>query len=279
MTTGLRLLQEALKKFNRDHGFFLSSGMTFNLLICLIPFILLLLSLVGTYLYSSRQVLNTIREYLENVVPSLDPRIMRNILRITRDRKIVGILGMGGLIWTCTWVFSSMRTAFDIVFQAKTGRGFLWGKTIDVLMIFLAGIALLLSMTLTSAVTFLQSFRVQPVIVIGPVLRWFLRYLAPFLFTYLMFFLIYKIIPNRKISIRPALRAALFASLLWEVTKHLFSWYVLHLGRFSIVYGSLSTLIIFFLWIYYSSAVLLLGGEIAFLLEGKISSTKGKNRK
>ncbi len=276
----MRLLLEALKKFHRDHGFFLSSGMTFNLLICMIPFILLLLSLVGTYLYSSRDVLNALRQYLENVVPSLDPKIMRNILRITRDRKIVGALGMGGLIWTCTWVFSSMRTAFDIVFQVKVERGFFRGKAIDVLMIFLAGIALLLSMTLTSAVAVLQSFRIQPLVVImGPILRWVLRYLVPFLFTYMMFFWIYKIIPNRKINVRSALQAAFFASLLWEVTKHLFGWYVFHLGRFSMIYGSLSTLIVFFLWVYYSSAVLLLGGEITFLLEEKFSSTKRKNRK
>jgi membrane protein len=262
-----RLLLEAVKKFDRDHGFFLSSGITFNLLLCIIPFILLLLSLVGVYLYSSREVLNYVRHYLETMVPSLDPTITRDILRITRDRKIVGILGIGGLIWTCTWVFSSMRTAFNIIFQVKKERGILRGKAIDVLMIFLAGIALLLSMTLTSGITFLQGFQVQPLIAMGPILRWVLKYIVPFFFTYSMFFLIYKIIPNRKISVSSAFQAALFASLLWEATKHLFGWYVLHLGRFSMVYGSLSTLIIFFLWIYYSSAVLLLGGEIAFLLE------------
>ena len=48
--------------------------------------------------------------------------------------------------------------------------------------------------------------------------------------------------------------------------------YVLRLGRFSMVYGSLGTLVIFVLWVYYSSAILLLGGEIAFLLE------KGRSR-
>jgi membrane protein len=47
----------------------------------------------------------------------------------------------------------------------------------------------------------------------------------------------------------------------------LFGWYVLHLGRFSTVYGSLGTLAIFFFWVYYSSAILILGGEVAFLLE------------
>jgi len=275
----LRLLPEAVKKFGRDHGLFLSAGITFNLLICIIPFILLLLAMAGAYLYSSREVLNYIRHYLETMVPSLDPKITQDILRITRDRKIVGILGIGGLLWTCTWVFSSMRTALNIIFQVTKERGILRGKAIDVLMIFLAGIALLLSMTLTSAITFLQGFHVQPLLAMGPVLRWVLKYIVPFFFTYSMFFVIYKIIPNRKISASSALQAAFFTSLLWEATKQLFGWYVLHLGRFSVVYGSLSTLIVFFLWIYYSSAVLLLGGEIAFLLEERQPSSNRKTGK
>lgn len=82
-----------------------------------------------------------------------------------------------------------------------------------------------------------------------------------------MFFLIYKIAPNKKIPNRIALRTAIYTGLLWEIAKHLFGWYVLHLGRFSMIYGTLGTLAIFFLWIYYSAAILLLGGEIAFLLE------------
>jgi membrane protein len=170
-----RFLFDVLKKFDGDHGFFLSAGITFNHLICVVPFILLLL----------------------------------------------------------------------------------------------AGIFLLMSMVLTSFVTFLQSYRFQPSIDIGPFLQWILKYLVPFFSTFWMCFLVYKIIPNKKIRFKIALRAASFTSLLWEVAKQLFGWYVFHLGRFSMVYGSLSTLAIFFLWIYYSSAILILGGEVAFLLEEK----------
>jgi membrane protein len=67
----------------------------------------------------------------------------------------------------------------------------------------------------------------------------------------------------------PALQAALFTSLMWEVAKHMFGWYVLLSPRFSMLYGSLSTLAIFFFWIYYSATILVWGGEIAFLLEKK----------
>lgn len=258
---------EVLRKFDGDHGLFFSSGITFNLLICLVPLILLLLALVATYLYSDREVLNHIRHYFENAVPSLDPRIMRNILRIIRDRKIVGILGIGGLIWTSTWVFSSLRTSLNIIFQVEKGRGILRGKAIDLMMIFLAGVFLLMSMMLSSGITLLQSYHFSFFVDMKPALRFVLKYLIPFFLTFSMCFLTYKIIPDRKIHFKTALQAACFTSLFWEVAKQLFGWYVLHLGRFSAVYGSLGTLAIFFFWIYYSSAILLLGGEVAFLLD------------
>jgi membrane protein len=263
----IRYLPAVLKKFNEDHGFFLSSGVTFSLLICLVPFILLLLSLLATYLYSDREVLNTLRRYIESAIPSLDPRIMRNILRIIHDRKIVGVLGIAGLVWTSTWVFSSLRTALNIIFQVNKGRSLLRGKAIDLAMILLAGIFLLLSMVFTSGITLIQGYRFNHYFDLRPVFRFILKYLIPFAFTYWMFFLIYKIIPEKKIRYQTALQAALFTSLFWEAAKHLFGWYVSHLGRFSMVYGSLSTLAIFFLWVYYSSTILLLGGEVAFFFE------------
>lgn len=262
-----RIFWDALRKFDKDHGFFLSSGITFNLLICLIPLILLLLALVGTYLYSYREVLNHIRHYLENAFPFPDARIMNGILRIVRDRKMVGVLGVGGLIWASTWVFSSLRTALDIIFQVKEGRGILRGKGIDLLMILLAGTFLLISMAFTSVITFVQGYRFSPFLELRPIIRLILKYFIPFFFTFWMCFLIYKIIPDKKIHFKEVLQAAFFTSLFWEAAKQLFGWYVLRLGGFSMIYGSLSALVIFFLWIYYSSVILLLGGEVAFHLE------------
>jgi membrane protein len=265
----LRLLWHALKKFNDDNGFLLSSGLTFNLLIGLIPLFLLLLAFVGTYLYSDREVLNYIRRYLENVAPSLDPRIMKNILRVIRDRNIVGVLGIGGLIWTSIWVFSSLRTALNIIFQVKKGQGILRGIVIDLLMILLVGSFHLASMILTSGMTYLKRYRFsfKSPLELGAVIGLFLKYIIPFFFSFWMFFLIYKILPNKKISFKTALQAALFTSLLWEGAKHFFGWYVLGLEGFTVIYGSLSALAIFVLWVYYSSTILLLGGEVACLLE------------
>jgi membrane protein len=265
--TKLRVLWDAINRFDGDHGFLLSSGIAFSLLFCLIPLILVMLGLIGSYLYSDREILNHIRRYLESMFPSLDPRIMRNILTIVRDHKIVGIVGTAGLIWTSTWVFNSLRTALNVVFKVEKRRGRIRGLAVDLLMILLVGGLLLLTMSLTSMVSYLQASSSGFPFNIKPALRFLLRYFLPFLFTFWMFFLIYKIAPDRNIHHKTALHATLFTSFLWEVAKQCFGWYVLHMGRFSTVYGSLGTLAIFLFWMYYSSVILLLGGEIAFLLE------------
>ena len=94
------LLWQALRKFNDDNGFFLSSGITFNILINLIPFIMLLLALVGAYLYNDQEVLNYIRAYFRDMAPALDPKIMKSLMDVIQKRQIVGILGFVGLLWS-----------------------------------------------------------------------------------------------------------------------------------------------------------------------------------
>jgi membrane protein len=261
------LLWQALCKFNDDNGFFLASGITFNILINLIPFIMLLLASVGTYLYNDQEVLNYIRAYFRDVAPALDPKIMSNLTEVIQNRKIVGILGFAGLLWFSTCVFGSLRIALNIVFRVEKSRGMLRGIGIDLLMIFLAGILLLVSMILSSVITFLQGYQGQIAVAIGPTIQWILKYLLPFFITVGMFFLIYKIIPDKRVHFKSALQAALFTGLFWELAKHLFGWYVVHLAEYSIVYGSLSTLVIFVLWVYYSSTILIVGGEFAYFLE------------
>ena len=263
----LGLLWQALKKFNEDNGFFLSSGIAFNILIGLIPFIMLLLALIGTYLYNNQEVLNHFLAYARDAAPTLDAKAMKTLTDVIQNRQIVGILGIVGLLWISTRVFSSLRIALNIVFGAEKRQAMLRGIVVDLLMVVLVGILLFVSMILSPLVIFLQGYQGRIPMAIGPTIQWTLKYLLPFFLTCCMFFLIYKIIPNKKVLFTSALQAALFAGLLWELAKHLFAWYVLHLARYSIFYGSLSTLAIFVLWVYYSSTILVVGGELAYFLE------------
>jgi len=203
------------------------------------------------------------------MVPALDPNITENILGLIQDRKVVGTLGIGGLVIAVLSVFSSLRAALNIVFQVEKPQGMIRGTAIDLFMLLLAGIFHIVSMAMTSVFTYYKSYPSQSVLTLGSLITFFLKYLVPFFFTFWMFFFIYKIAPNRKIHSIVAFKATCFTSVLWEVAKQFFGWYVLNLGRFSVFYGSLSTLVIFVLWVSYSAAILIFGGEFAFLLEKK----------
>jgi len=96
-----------------------------------------------------------------------------------------------------------------------------------------------------------------------------LRYLIPIsgMIVYFMFF--YKFAPNRRLSFKEVIFGALFASIGWIVVSMLFSFYVGNFGNFSRVYGSLGSVIVLLLWLYISSNILILGGEINAILAQK----------
>jgi len=149
---------------------------------------MLLLALVGTYLYNDQEVLNHIRAYLRDVAPALDPKIMNNLTDVIQSRQIVGILGFVGLLWFSTWVFGSLRIALNIVFRVEKSRGMLRGIAVDLLMILLAGVLLLVSMILSPLVIWLQGYKGRIPVAMGPTIQWILKYLIPFSLTYCMFF-------------------------------------------------------------------------------------------
>lgn len=89
----------------------------------------------------------------------------------------------------------------------------------------------------------------------------------PLLTGFIFFFVIYKFIPYRKIGNLYAAIGAIFASLMWEITKFIFDFYILNLAQYRKIYGPLAALIITFLWIYLSAFILVIGGEIGSNLE------------
>jgi len=82
----------------------------------------------------------------------------------------------------------------------------------------------------------------------------------------IIFALIYKYSPNIKdtdsISLKSTFPGAIFGSSSWIVLSLIFSYYVSNFGRYSVTYGSLGGVIILLIWLFISSMVIILGGEI-----------------
>ena len=75
-----------------------------------------------------------------------------------------------------------------------------------------------------------------------------------------------KIFLNLKIRLKYRLFSAALFSILWIFARELFKVYLLHISRVNLLYGSLSSLIVLLLWVYYSSAALLFSVEVMYVL-------------
>lgn len=268
----LRLLGSALEKFDRDRGFFLASGIAFQMLLCLVPFTLLLLSFAGSYLSAHGAVVDQIGRYLEQAAPALDPKVRKNLLEIIGHRRTIGVVGTIALLWLATTVFGWLRIALNTIFGVPKARGTLRGKGLDLVMIVLCGASFLFSVGLTAGIEYLRR-AASPLFpaLTGRLLGVALAYVVPFLVILVICFQIYHIVPNRRVSARAALLGAVFTGVLWEAAKHLFTWYVTALGSYALLYESLSAAAVLLAWTYYSAAVLLLGAEVTVLLEKELA--------
>ena len=64
---------------------------------------------------------------------------------------------------------------------------------------------------------------------------------------------------------KDALFGAVFTAVAWEIAKLIFTFYITQMVDYSRVFGSLSTLVVIFLWIYYSAYIFLFGAELSYV--------------
>ena len=88
----------------------------------------------------------------------------------------------------------------------------------------------------------------------------------PFLMTWMTFYLAYQLSANIRIDVQAAAISSFIAALIWFLSKMAFVFYVVHNKTYESIYGSVSTLLFFFLWIYISWAIFIHGLKFCDLL-------------
>lgn len=266
---GMDFTRRVWFKAGDDDIFFLAGGIAFNVLVAALPFLLLLIAVFG---FALKRAVDDPEQAAVNYVLSILPPSQR-IVVLTRTlvREVVagrtqfGIAGLVLFIWTSTRLFTSLRSVLRHVFDLPEERGILAGKIFDLQMVVVAGTLFVLNTGTTIAVEAAQAYGVEWLGLAGRaememLQRGSARLLA-FGFIFLAFVLIYRYLPLRKTPWRIALVAASFTAVVWEMLKGAFAWYV-STTDYRTTYGTLATLVLLVLWVYYSAFVFVLGGEV-----------------
>jgi membrane protein len=261
-------LPTLFKKFQRDNALFLARALAFDVVVCLIPAIFLLFVLFGFLFESPRETIRYMTPYLKAIIPFSSQQVLLNLFAVVKAKKVLGFVGVVGLLWTLSRVFGSIRTVLDEVFQVKERRGTLRGKLFDLKMMFLSTLFFLATVLVTSLFSLLKKAGAN---VLGMKFLYLgargelISILLAFFFTFCMFFCLYKFIPARRLQTKTALSAALGASVLWEIAKHGFRHYLFKVADLSQVYGSFGLLFALVFWVYYSCIVFILGAEMGWV--------------
>lgn len=262
-----------IDKASEDHMWIMASAIAFNFLICIIPFTLILFSILGSYLDSAQRV-SDIQLYLEKVLvlpeplkSSITEQVLKRIYELSSYTAITSIIGIIALLWTSSGLFSTIRDALNRIFKIKIEVFYLVGKIKDIVMVLVVSTFFILSVASTSIFSILISKGmdfIESYFHVG-FADALITALLGLLFSFLMFYIIYRIVPHGQVNRRVVLISAISAAVMFEILKHLFTTYLVSFSNFAAVYGAYAALVSIVFWIYYSSFIFILGAEIGQL--------------
>lgn len=259
-------------KASDDQVLFMASGIAFNVLVTIVPLLLISISILGIMIESSSAAREQILSFIQRVMPLASAQAESLLFSLVEDRGLIGTVGLVGLVWAASRLFGSLRTVLEVVFEIppEDRLGLVEGKIHDLKLVVVVGTLFLLTISLTAALNWVRNYGVGFLGLGALDISWFWSWvstLLAFVITWLMFYFVYRYAPARWIPRGYAALGALFSGLLFELAKQLFVTYLSNFGRFLELYGSFTNLVVVAFWVYYSSVVFMLGGELARIVQ------------
>ncbi len=278
----LSLVTASFKRFNGDKCWTSAIVISYFALLCSVPLIALFFTIAGRFLGNTEMALRSLNIFTDEFFAKLDPSFFKGLGDLSSPGLQLGLFGVIGSLVSASFLFSSLISTINQIFRTKYHRSFFYNRLIEFLMMAVVGIFMLFSLAMTAVWTaFGQSLQKSELVratlnpeALAVINNVFLIYLIPYALTFLMFFILYKFIPEVKVHTRAGIIPAAVAALLFEVFKRAFAFYVVHFSAIGIVLskilqGTLTSVLFFLLWISSSMIILLWGAELAAVLNEK----------
>jgi membrane protein/epoxyqueuosine reductase len=247
---GVTRLREALGTLiSREIGV-LTNAIAFNFLLCLFPLLVFVAALSRQLPGIGRRAGTGLLLVLQELIPFGHQAMVESVRGLTKTAAGLQLLSLLLIVWGSSGIFMPVEMALNRAWGGHPNRNFFKSKVLAAFMTLTGGLLGLLSIAITVAAR--TYGRDWPLIV---------RYsskAAALMVSYLLFFLIYRLVPEAPVGSKTALRAALIAGTAWEVAKYVFVARLPGMGL-EAFYGPLAFSVSLVLWAYVSSLVLVFG--------------------
>ena len=259
----LRLLYGAVRKGIKDHGKDHAAAIAFWTFFSIFPLLLGLFSAAGYFLESEAAQARLV-DLVTQTLPGSAELVRGNLEDVVRVRGTLGVVGIVGLLWSASAGFGAITRAINQTLGAKRANPFFLSKVRYFLMTVIVSVFLVLSVGVTASLEVLANLDLHALRRLGiepGMIESAVGWLTGFAFAFFTFALIYKVTPYVETRWRQVVPGALLGATVFELGKRGFLLYLGRVANFEAVYGSLSSIIVLLLWLYFSALVLLLGAE------------------
>jgi membrane protein len=234
-----------------------------NAILCLFPFIVLLLT-ISRNIFHSRSMEQIVGDMMKNLLPVGQDFVMRNMQLLTHPRKDAQFFSVVMLLITSTGVFLPLEVALNRVWGVRRNRSYLHNQAVSLGLALAVGVLAMASVASTASQQTILSWiflNHTDNFVFRFISYGFLRLCAG-LASILLFFLIYWVLPYRKIPARAVLPTAVVIGLLWQLAKVLYIRALPWLD-FQSIYGPFYISVGLMMWAFISGLLLLAGAHFS----------------
>ncbi|HKL13279.1 MAG TPA: YihY/virulence factor BrkB family protein [Halanaerobiales bacterium] len=239
-----------------------SALMAFFLTLSLFPFLIILFAVLGQLSLDTNWIISALELFFPAEVHGLVMEFIRQNI-ILKDFSVLSLSVIGAL-WASSRGIRALMLSLNMAYEVKETRNYFLVKLIDILYTLLIIIGIVFLLTLPNIgrefLRYVDNYiTIDPQIIelIGIFKLTALPITIVFIITTL-----YMLLPNRKQSFKKVIPGTVFTIVGWTLLSYLFSLFINYIANYSLIYGSLSTIIILMLWLYFSSIILILGGEL-----------------
>jgi membrane protein len=257
----VRFFIALIRNLGRDDISNTAASISYFAFLSLFPLLLGLLAIFSLFLPPDI-IRNELIKFVSQYLPGSLGILQGSIGDILRFRGVLGLVGVLGLLWSGTGVFSAVTHSINKAWGIPYQHPFYIKKPRELGMVAGTGLLFLLSLGTSTLLTHLGQVQLP----VSGVLVKVLTGVLAFIFSLVVFMLVHKLSPVIWLSWRYIWPGAVLSTILFEVAKTFFVFYLNTFSRYDIVYGSIASVIVSLVWIYYSAFILLLGAEFSALL-------------